>query len=109
MPVLRDDGYWPPDDRNPRGFYEIEAALPLGSPEQSTDWLADARGKAVKVIAYQLKYLPAEYAYRLIFMRRNIREILMSSGKFPLLRTDSPLSEREQILAYKTEYVVYEA
>ncbi|MCI0475155.1 MAG: sulfotransferase, partial [Anaerolineales bacterium] len=95
--------------RNPRGYYEIQAAMELGKEGQPTDWVADARGKAVKVIAYQLRHLPPEFSYRVIFMRRRIAEILASSGEFKMLREDSPLSEREKILAYKTEYVMYEA
>jgi hypothetical protein len=109
LPVLRDDAFRPPDERNPRGYYEIEAALNLGAEGQSTDWVADARGKAVKVIAYQLQFLPTEFDYRVVFMRRRIAEVLASSGEFKMLRADSPLSEREKIMAYKTEYVLYEA
>ena len=109
LPVLCDDQFRPADERNPRGYYEIETAMKLGAEGQTTDWVAEARGKAVKVIAYQLKFLPTAYDYRVIFMRRKIAEILASSGKFPLLRPDSPLTEREKIMSYKTEYVVYEA
>ena len=109
MPVLRDEKYRPADERNPRGYYEIREALGLGAEGQTTDWVAGAQGKAVKVIAYQLRFLPPEFNYKVIFMRRRIAEVLASSGKFKLLREDSPLSEREKIMAYKTEYVVYEA
>ena len=109
LPVLRDDKFRPADERNPRGYYEIKAALSLGAAGQTTDWVADAQGKAVKVIAFQLRHLPTEFKYRVIFMRRRIAEVLASSGKFKLLREDSPLSERQKIMAYKTEYVLYEA
>jgi hypothetical protein len=83
--------------------------MKLGAEGQTTGWVAGAQGKAVKVIAYQLRFLPPEFAYRVVFMRRRIAEILASSGKFPLLRQDSPLTEHEKIMSYKTEYVVYEA
>jgi hypothetical protein len=109
LPVLRDENFHPADERNPRGYYEIKAALELGAEGQTTDWVAGAQGKAVKVIAYQLRFLPPEFNYKVVFMRRRIAEVLASSGKFKLLREDSPLSEREKIMAYKTEYVVYEA
>lgn len=109
LPVLRDEKFRPADERNPRGYYEIEAAMKLGAEGQTTDWVAGAQGKAVKVIAYQLRFLPPEFNYRVVFMRRRIVEVLASSGKFKLLREDSPLSEREKIMSYKTEYVVYEA
>lgn len=109
LPVLRDDAFRPPDERNPRGYYEVEAAMKLGAEGQTTDWGTGAQGQAVKVIAYQLRFLPPGFAYRVLFMRRRIAEVLASSGKFPLLRQDSPLTEREKIMSYKTEYVVYEA
>jgi len=109
LPVLRDDNYRPADERNPRGYYEIKDALSLGGEGQTSDWVAGAQGKAVKVIAYQLRFLPPEFDYRVVFMRRRIDEVLASSGKFKLLREDSPLSEREKILAFKTEYVLYES
>lgn len=107
MPVLVDE-YKKPDEHNPRGYCEFERALKLGGEGETTDWVADALGKAVKIIAYQLEYLPATYHYRAIFMRRRIREVLASSRKMGMLKENTNLSEREQILAFKTEYVVYE-
>ena len=109
LPVLKDESFRPTDERNPRGYYEIRDALSLGAEEQSTAWVAGALGKAVKVIAYQLQHLPPDHDYRVVFMRRRIAEVLASSGEFKMLRTDSPLSAREQVMAYKTEYALYEA
>jgi hypothetical protein len=109
LKALHDPEFRPADERNPRGYYEIKQALALGGEESATDWVADARGKAVKVIAYQLKFLPPELDYRVVFMRRRAAEVLASSGEFKLLREDSPLTERDKIMAYKTEYAVYEA
>jgi hypothetical protein len=61
------------------------------------------------VIAPALRRLPPEHAYKVIFMRRRIEEIIASHAKANALREESSLSEREKILAFKTEYVVYEA
>jgi len=107
MPVLV-DGVKKPNEHNPRGYYEFERALKLGGEGETTDWVADAPGKAVKIIAYQLKHLPATHHYWAIFMRRRIQEVLASSRKMGMLKENSNLSEREQILAFKTEYVIYE-
>jgi hypothetical protein len=109
LPVLRDEVFRPANEHNPRGFYEIEDAFRLGEPGCSTAWLAETLGKTVKVIAPALLRLPPKHAYKVIFMRRRIEEIIASHAKANALREESSLSEREKILAFKTEYVVYEA
>lgn len=78
-------------------------------PSEMNERVADTKGKTVKVIAYQLRFLPNDFNYKIIFMRRHIAEVLASSGKFKFLRENSPLSEREKVLAFKTEHVCYEA
>jgi hypothetical protein len=108
LPVLVDECK-KPDEHNPRGYFDYERALNLGNEGETTDWVADAQGKAVKVIAYHLQHLPTTFEYRVIFMKRKIAEVLASWGKMGLVRADVKLSEREQILAFKTEYTIYEA
>jgi hypothetical protein len=108
LEVLKDDEFKPPSEHNPKGFYETERTLKLGAEGETTEWLATAVGKAIKVIAYQLRHLPPEHTYKVIFMRRKVKEILASSGKMGLLREDIELSEREQMLSYKMEFVLYE-
>jgi hypothetical protein len=74
------DGERTADEDNPRGYFEVERIKRLA---QETDraWLAEARGKAIKVISYLLRSLPAEYNYRVIFVRREIGEVLASQSK----------------------------
>ncbi len=98
-----------PDEHNPRGYYEFDRALKLGAEGETKEWVADACGKAVKVIAHQLKFLPSQYEYRVIFMRRKIREVLASSRKMGLIKEDLKLTERQQMMSFKGGYVVYEA
>jgi hypothetical protein len=83
--------------------------LRLGHKNFPADWVADARGKAVKVIAYQLKHLPAEFDYRVIFMQRKIAEVLASWKRMGLTRAKIKLNEHEKMLSFKTEYAIYEA
>jgi hypothetical protein len=64
------------DQDNPKGYYELEAVAQM--KDKGTNWVAEAPGKAVKVVAPLLKYLPAEYAYKVLFMRRAMPEILAS-------------------------------
>jgi hypothetical protein len=97
-----------PQTSTTKGFYETKRALKLGVEGETIEWVAAAVGKGIKVIAYQLCHLPPEYTYKVIFMRRKVKEILASSGKMGLVRKDLELSEREQELSYKTEFLFYE-
>ncbi|NLG71714.1 MAG: sulfotransferase domain-containing protein [Chloroflexi bacterium] len=75
------------DESNLKGYYEFERVKKLR--EGDTQWLKDARGKAVKVVSAHLEYLPADYRYRVIFMRRHMPEILASQRKM-LKSRDEP-------------------
>lgn len=78
MPLLV-DGIREADGNNPRGYYEFEPVKKL--PKGSVDWLDAARGKAVKIISALLDYLPEGFQYRIIFMERDIEEILASQKR----------------------------
>ena len=72
---LLTDGIRAPDEDNPRGYFEIEKVKQL---RRDTSWLAAAEGKAVKIIYSSLYDLPADRSYKLIFMRRDLQEVLAS-------------------------------
>ncbi len=63
------------DEDNLKGYYELEA---VKRTKSDNSWVRGAVGKAVKVIYMLLKDLPADYEYRLVFMRRNVDEIVRS-------------------------------
>ena len=67
------------DRDNPKGYYEFERVKQLDKGD--TSWVADGVGKVVKVISALLKYLPSEYEYKVVFVRRNMDEILASQRK----------------------------
>lgn len=67
------------DDDNPNGYFEFERVKQLG--EGQTAWLAQAGGKVVKVISSLLEYLPPTYQYKIIFMERDLSEVLASQQK----------------------------
>jgi argonaute-like protein implicated in RNA metabolism and viral defense len=67
------------DSDNPKGYYEFERVKQMDKGD--TAWLTEAPGKAVKVISALLKHLPADYQYQVIFMRRDMQEILASQRK----------------------------
>lgn len=64
------------DKNNPKGYFEFEPVKRL--PKGDSDWLEDAQGKAVKIISSLLAYLPETFQYRIVFMERNLGEIMAS-------------------------------
>lgn len=74
------DGRRGADEDNPRGYYEDERVKDLHLERDKT-WLREARGKVVKIISFLLKSLPADNNYKVLFMRRNLREIVASQNK----------------------------
>ena len=82
------------DHFGPMALVEV-GALTVGSIRQA--WVAGARGKAVKVISALLKHLPAEHEYCVIFMRRDLNEILASQKKMLDNRGEDPGVSDEEI------------
>ncbi len=76
------------DDDNPQGYYEFEPVKQLR--QGVTDWLPRAQGKAVKVIAFLLEFLPASFEYDVILMRRALPEVIASQEQMLLRRGEDP-------------------
>jgi hypothetical protein len=92
VPILS-DGEREADVDNPKGYYELERIKDL---EHETDksYLREGRGKAVKAISFLIKDLPDENDYRVIFMRRDLDEVLESQKKM-IDRLESSDTEAE--------------
>jgi hypothetical protein len=75
------------DEDNPKGYYELEQVKALKDGDDS--WIKDAPGKVVKVISSLLEYLPSSYKYKIVFMRREIAEILASQKQMLIRRGES--------------------
>ncbi len=75
------------DEDNPKGYYELEQVKALKEGDDS--WIKDAPGKVVKVISSLLEYLPTNYKYKVVFMRREIAEILASQKQMLIRRGES--------------------
>jgi hypothetical protein len=67
------------DANNPKGYYEFERVKDMKDGDLA--WLPDARGKVVKIVTGLITFLPAEYSYKVIFMQRDLTEILSSQKK----------------------------
>jgi len=84
------------DEDNPKGYFELEQVKALKDGDDA--WVKDARGKVVKVISSLLEYLPSNYKYKIVFMRREIAEIL-ASQKQMLIRRGEPSEGDDQKMA----------
>jgi hypothetical protein len=103
LPVYTDQ-HRPPDEDNPRGYFEHEQATRL---HQDVSWIPQARGKAVKIVAHLLPFLPEGEQYRLIFMHRNMREVVASQKAMleRLRRKGGELAEARLMRAYTQQLV----
>jgi hypothetical protein len=81
------------DVDNPRGYFEFETAKRI---EEDTSWLPRTRGKAFKMVSQLLYHLPRTERYRIIFMQRNLDEVLVSQEKM-LRRRNAAAAPRKQI------------
>ena len=77
---LLTDGVRTADDNNPRGYFEFEPVKGLAAGAD-TSWLNAAGGKALKIISYFLPFLPDRFDYRVIFVHRELTEVLQSQRK----------------------------
>ena len=77
------------DEDNPKGYFEFEPVKQLAQ-DRSKSWLEDAPGKAVKIISELLKELPSGVSFRLIFMNRNLEEVIASQNKMLVRRGEPP-------------------
>ena len=83
LPVLT-DGVRTADDDNPEGYYEFERVKKLRDGDNA--WLPEACGRVVKVVSPLLEHLPPGYDYRIIFMRRDMDEVLASQRRMLIHR-----------------------
>jgi hypothetical protein len=83
------DGIRTADSSNPNGYYELEAVKGLDK-NGDTAWLREARGKAIKIISFLLTYLPDTHHYQVVFMQRDLEEVVASQNKMLVERGETP-------------------
>ena len=66
------------DISNPKGYFEFEKVKGLRA---DNSWLPEAKGKVIKIISHFLACLPPELNYKIIFMERDLDEVLASQRK----------------------------
>jgi len=80
------------DIDNPKGYYEFERVKQI---KDDQGWLEDAKGKVVKMVSMLLMDLPEGYHYKIVFMRRELSEVLASQRKM-LNRIEGPQPTGEE-------------
>ncbi len=81
------------DTDNPRGYYELEKVKKI---KNDASWLPETRGKAFKMVSQLLFDLPPTERYRIIFMERDLDEML-DSQEAMLQRRARAAGPREEI------------
>ena len=72
-----------PDKSNPKGYFEHEL---VKSIEKDSSWIKNVKGKAIKIVSPLLLYLPINYSYKIIFMNRDLDEIVQSQENMLLMK-----------------------
>lgn len=80
------------DEDNPLGYYEFEAVKRLARDQS---WLGQAENKAVKIITALLHHVPTTFTYRVIFLQRDLGEVLASQAQM-LARQGQQAEEQNQ-------------
>ncbi len=101
IPLFMDDER-PADESNPRGYSEHRLAKGLA---RDAGWLAKCPGKAVKVVAQLLHFLPREGTYEIIMMHRSFEAVAESQRKMlaRLKRQGAQLSTEALIATYRKQ------
>ena len=90
------DGAREADIDNPKGYFEDDRVLELAKNDDKS-WLHEARGKAVKIISYLVRHLPPDNNYKVVFMAREIDEVLASQAKMLERRGEENQGDDEQM------------
>ncbi len=94
VPTSFDTDSRPPDDNNPKGYFELEGGKIINKLMEEQFPLQDHQGEFIKITAYGLKFLPPG-KYKIIYSQRNIDEIMDSMEKMAKVQDDNRDETRE--------------
>ena len=86
------------DVDNPAGYFELERVKDLA---QDSSWISTLRGKAVKMISMLLYDLPLTERYRIVFMERDLDEVIASQEKMLRRRQQQPTPQAQMREAFE--------
>ncbi|MFA4965979.1 MAG: hypothetical protein WC709_10165 [Thermoleophilia bacterium] len=103
------DGAHRPGEPDPHGYFDYAPSLMLDVESSTSDWVASAQGMAVKVMPYQLQYLSPAFDYRVVFVCREVGDVLDSWEAMGLVRAAFTPREGEADQAAGIDSVAFEA
>ena len=96
VPVAFDDLRLP-DENNPKGYFELEGGKIINKLMNGTFPLQKYQGQFIKITAYGLLYLP-KGKYKIIYIERNLEEILDSMQKMSPIVDLEPEKTKESFM-----------
>ncbi len=100
IPLLT-DGKRGADEDNPNGYYELDKVMHL---RENSAWLAEKGGNAVKVVVPVLRHLPLGLPYSILFLERNLEEVVASQATMLARKGVLPkLSDEKLMKVYANE------
>jgi hypothetical protein len=104
VPIMT-DGERKADIDNPKGYYEYERVKDLEA-EKDKSYIREGRGQVLKVISFLIRFLPDDNQYRVIFMRRDLDEVLASQDKMIQRRGEADNTDAERLKeSYRNDIV----
>ncbi|MHC5007919.1 MAG: sulfotransferase domain-containing protein [Planctomycetota bacterium] len=96
------------DDDNPRGYFELEA---VKRTKNDPSWLDQVAGRVVKMVHVLLYDLPQDRGYRVLFMKRDLREVVRSQAVMLKRRgtAGANLTDEQLISAYEGQLAKIES
>ena len=82
------------DEDNPNGYFELENVKEI---KRDHSWLDSSKGEAVKMVSMLLYDLPQDRDYILIFMKRNLDEVIASQKVMLARKGERPRAEDEEM------------
>ncbi|MBN1224510.1 MAG: sulfotransferase domain-containing protein [Candidatus Aminicenantes bacterium] len=104
IPMAFDHDSRPPDDDNPKGYFELEGGKIISKLMNREFPLDRFKGTFVKITAYGLKFLPPG-KYKVIYSQRNIEEILDSMEKMAKIK-DEERDETRRVFTKLNDMIV---
>lgn len=102
LPVVTDE-LRRPDSDNPNGYFELETVREIS--KGNVEWLNGAGGKAVKVISALLEYLPSDFSYKVIYLERDVKEILASQRRMLANRNEKAMGDEAEVARQVQQHV----